>query len=139
MFRHLQEEPRWNADRRACSEEHAAAPVRRGGKDTRLSAFRFPFSFVRSPDEAQRNPGAACELHHRSRISLRFIRATRLSVAATPSPRAGRRSANASPFASRRSAWTTGLNPVVTRTWCCQPHWASLPPQSRINAANLDG
>jgi hypothetical protein len=26
MFRHSQEEPRWNADRRACSAEHAAAP-----------------------------------------------------------------------------------------------------------------
>jgi hypothetical protein len=45
MFRHLQEEPRWNADRRACSAEHAAASVRCGGKDTRLSAFRFPFFF----------------------------------------------------------------------------------------------
>src|SRR5271166_2267325 len=48
MFRHLQEEPRWNADRRACSAEHAAASLRCGGKDTRLSAFRFPVLSVPS-------------------------------------------------------------------------------------------
>ncbi|MGB7178299.1 MAG: hypothetical protein WBD33_15755, partial [Xanthobacteraceae bacterium] len=33
------------ADRRACSAEHAAASVRCGRLDTRLSAFCFPFFF----------------------------------------------------------------------------------------------
>jgi hypothetical protein len=33
---------------------------------------------TRSPDEAQRNPGSEQRLNHRSRISLRFIRATKM-------------------------------------------------------------
>jgi hypothetical protein len=60
----------------------------------RLSAFRFPFSFViafRSPDEAQRNPGSSEKPDHRSRISLRFIRATSflLPIVMPPAPTAG--------------------------------------------------
>jgi hypothetical protein len=43
--------------------------------EQRLTAFRF-LLFLRSPDGAKRNPGSAYELLDRSRISLRFIRAT---------------------------------------------------------------
>jgi hypothetical protein len=59
MFRHLQEEPRWNADRRACSDEHAAASVRCGRLDTRLSAFRFPF-FRSSVRHCERSEAIQC-------------------------------------------------------------------------------
>jgi hypothetical protein len=95
--------------------------------DTRLSAFRFPFFF--------RNCSSfVIAGHSRSKNGVTSFAYDPAIHAAAKRGRIYRLD-----FASRRSAWTTGLNPVVTRTWCCQPHWASLPPQSRINAANLDG
>jgi hypothetical protein len=64
----LQQVPRWNAERRALLRSAAALYSAEVGH-TRLSAFHF--LFFRSPDGAQRNPGAACERIDRSRISLR--------------------------------------------------------------------
>jgi hypothetical protein len=75
-------EPRWDADRRAPSAEGAAVPAARQVGLQRLSAFHI-LSFSRSPDEAQRSPGAAYELHHRPRIALRSIRATAKRTAQT--------------------------------------------------------
>ncbi len=76
MFRHLQEEPRWNADRRACSAEHAAAsemmrtvgyasvgvplPFLSVPSSSRCMFFQFqvlsvPGSCTSQPGRAQRN------------------------------------------------------------------------------------
>jgi len=77
MRESLWQEPRWNAGRRA-RPEGARAAARKAAEVTeqRLTAFRFLYFILPSPDETKWNPGVALKLFDRPRIALRRIRAT---------------------------------------------------------------